>query len=335
MRIIFIFLIVIFNFSFLIFHLDKAEASALSLSIDPPIIAVNALPPSTATSNLTVQNKSDSELNLKIELRPFKAKGENGELEFLETASTEYANKALFLKNIEILENGVVIKTLTLGPKQEKKLDINITIPEDSSISDYYFSIVFISDNNASPTSNATLNELGIATNVLLSIGAKETPDAVITDFSTGLFFESGPVPFTLRVKNKGSHFIKPKGEILIKNMFGQSIGKLDILRSNILSSSTRALANAAYLQDLRSQEALGEKTKSDLNFQNPKVLWKEGFLLGFYTASLALSLSNDGPVFVKQIHFFAFPFQGLIIIVIALIAFIVIRNRIKAYMQK
>ena len=133
-------------------------------------------------------------------------------------------------------------------------------------------------------------------------------PDAVLEEFSTGFFYESGPVPFTIRIKNKGTHFIKPKGEILIKNMFGQSIGKLNLVSVNILSNSTRAISNA---------------------------LWKEDFLLGFYTATLNISLSNDGPTFTKAIHFFSFPFQGLIVIVIVLISTIIIVNRVRTHMKK
>ncbi len=320
----FAFLIVIFHFSFFIFHLDKAEASALSLSINPSIIEIRALAPSTATSAITIQNQSDSEVNLKIELRPFKSKFENGELEYLSQSSTEYAESVPIFKNIQILDNGTPIESLILGPGQQKNLILNINILLAGGRADYYFSIVFISDNNSSPASSSSSNELGIASNILLSVGAKEIPQAVINDFSTGIFFEKGPVPFTLKVENKGTHFIKPKGEILIKNMFGQSIGRLDLSGVNILSDSARAIPNTLFL-----------KTKSDLDFRNPKILWKENFLLGFYTATLTLSLSNEGPVFAKSIHFIAFPFQGMILIVIAAIAGVVIRNRLKAHMNK
>ena len=286
----------------------RARAGSLSLSINPPIIEINALPPSTVTSNLAIQNKSESQVVLRIRITPFKAKLENGELQYLESSSREYLKSSLLLKNVQMLDNGVPAESIALGPTQEKNLTLNVSIPQDTNISDYYFSIIFVSDNNTSPTSNASLNQLGIAANVLLSVGAKEAPNAVLQEFSSGLFFEKGPVPFTVRVKNKGAHFIKPKAEILIKNMFGQNIGKLDLLRVNILSDSTRGIPNA---------------------------LWKEDFLLGLYTATLNLSLSDNGPVFTRSIHFFAFPFEGMILIVIIAIAVIVIRNRLKIYMKK
>lgn len=324
---------------------SPANAGTLSLSIDPSIIEVYVLPPSNATGNLSIQNKSDTQVALQIKLREFRPKGENGELEYL-------SSNPSILNNVYILDNGIPVQSITLGPGQQKILTLNIIIPQDTKISarppatssnqsqinqagvadevgrDYYFSIIFVSDNTSSPTSTASLNQLGIATNVLLSVGAKEAPDAVIEEFSADFFYESGPVPFTVRIKNKGTQFIKPKGEITIKNMFGQSIGKLDLVSANVLASSARAISDANYVQELR----MGEP---GLDFRDPKALWKEDFLLGFYTATLTISLTGNDSGFTKSIHFFAFPFQGLIVIIFAIIAGIIIKRKLKAHMKK
>ena len=344
-------LFAILNTCYLILATTPVEASALSLSLDPSVIEINALPPSNVSSSLTIQNKSDNQVTLQIRITPFKAKLENGALEYLNQQGSFIA------KNVQVLDGGVPVEGITLGPSQQKNLTLNINIPQDTNISarppatssnqsqanqagvagevgrDYYFSIIFISKSSLNSASNASLNQLGIASNVLLSVGPKETPNAILEEFSSDLFYESGPVPFTVRVKNKGIHFIKPKGEILIKNMFGQNIGKLDLMNVNILFDTIRAIPNTIYMQELRSQD--NSKEKSNLNFQSPKVLWKEDFLLGFYTATFNITLSDEGPGFTKSIHFFAFPFQGLIVIVIVLISAIIIINRVRARMKK
>lgn len=307
-----------------------AQAGALSLSLDPPLIEINALPPSIATSVLSIQNKSETEVTLQIQLKPFRNKLENGELEYLDS------QEPFIAKNVQIIDSGVPVEGITLSPGQEKKLTLNINIPQDTSLLDYYFSIIFISQTTGTVSSSTTsLNQLGIATNVLLSIGKKEMPDAVLEEFSSAVFYESGPVPFTIRIKNKGMHYIKPKGTILIKNMFGQTIGKLDLTSVNILTNSIRAIPSTTYMQELKTQGNSKIKPKSDLNFKDPKALWKEDFLLGFYTATLDISVSDQGPNFSKSIRFFAFPFQGLIIIVIILIGIIVVAGRVKARMSR
>jgi hypothetical protein len=293
---------------------SRAHAQELSLSINPPITVITAIPPTNATSQMNIQNNSDSQVTLQIQLKPFKAKGENGEL--------EYPKDTLqFFKNIQILDNGTPVESIILGPKQEKSLNLNIDIPQDITASDYYFSVVFVTTSSSPTESNLSLNQLGIATNVLLSVGQKEIPKAVLEEFSTKIFTEEGPVPFTVRVKNEGSHLIQPKGEIIIKNMFGQNVGKLDLSNVNILAGSIRAISN--------------ETAESSSDFKHPIVLWKESFLLGLYSATLNISLSDQGPVFTRIIHFFAFPFQLLIIIVIIAIVAIVFTNRIKLYTNK
>ncbi len=351
--IIFVFLIVIFNFSFLLFNFEKASAAPLSLSLDPPIMEISALPPSATTSTLSIQNKGDSSVQLQIQLKSFKASLENGELEYLNSQDPFIA------KHIQILDSGVPVEGITLGPRQQKNLILNINIPREANISarppatssnqsqtnqagvagevgrDYYFSIIFVSQGTADPTSTNSSNQLGIAANVLLSVGSKGIPDGIIEEFSAGHFYESGPVPFTIRIKNKSTHFIKPKGEISIKNMFGQTIGNLDLMNVNILSDSIRAIPNTIYMQELRSRDNPNSKAKADLDFQHPKVLWRENFLLGFYTATLKIALTDAGPNFTKSIYFFAFPFQGLIVIMIVLISAIIIMGRIKTHMKK
>lgn len=306
----------------------STNATSLSLSIDPPIITINAIPPTTVTSPLSIQNKGDTQVTLQIQLKSFKIKGENGEVEY----SKEILETS---KNIQILDAGVPVESITLDSKQQKNLNLSINILQDTDISDYYFSVIFISGDSPPVESNSSVNQIGIATNILLSVGSKEIPKASLEEFSSNIFFEKGPVPFTIRVKNEGTHFIKPKGEITIKNMFGQIIGKLDLTSTNVLSNSIRAIPNDIYMQELRLKDNLDTKIKTSFDFKHPIALWKESFLLGLYTATLNISMSDEGPVFTRVARFFAFPFQFLIIIVAIVIAAIVVKNRLKLHANK
>jgi len=304
------------------------NATSLNLAIDPPIVTIKAIPPAIIVIPLSIQNKGDTQVTLQIQLKPFETKGENGEL--------EYTGKALeIFENTQILDADVPVESITLNPKQLKKLNLSINVLQDTDISDYYFSIIFISTDSSPVKSNSSVNQVGIAANVLLSVGSLEIPKTTLEEFSSNIFFEKGPIPFTIRVKNTGIHYIEPKGEITIKNMFGQFIGKLDLTNVNVLSSSIRAIPNDVYMQELRSKDNLDTKTKNPYDFEHPIALWKENFLLGLYTATLNISMSDEGPVFTKTIRFFAFPFKILIVIVIIAIIVIAVKNRLKLYMNK
>ena len=96
--------------------------------------------------------------------------------------------------------------------------------------------------------------------NVLLTVGPKGKTNGILEDFSSPLFVDSGPVAFNVAVKNTSNHFIQPRGEIIIKNMFGQAIGKVSLLQVNILADSTRRMPDTLQITTDKKQY---EKTNS------------------------------------------------------------------------
>jgi len=260
----------------------KAHASGLSLGISPPILQITAEPGANIKAPIIIQNLGDESIELDIVFKP-----------------------PIFDK-VQILDQNNPIQSLTLSPKQEKKLLLKIDIPKNETDSEYYFSIQFISKPSIL-NSNLNYSQIlgGVGTNVLLSIG-KQNTKAVLQEFSAPLFLEKGPITFTLKIKNIGSHFITPQGVIVIKNMFGQIVGKIELLPVNILKDSTRSI----------------------------KPFWNESFLLGAYSANLNISLSPQGPIFTKSISFFAIPTQAIIAVLTSLIIVLLIYNRIKKRLE-
>ncbi len=314
----FIFWLFILHFSFFIFH-SKAFADTISLSVDPPILQINATPPANITSPLTIENRGDTPLDLNIELKSFvPSDQENGQISYIDQKSANLPDP-LFFQRVKLLDqNGQPVTEFKLDPKQKKPLILSIVIPKDSPQSDYYFSIIFLS-NPQSENINSSQNVTGIASNVILSVGQGKT-SGQIEEFSAPVFVEKGPVPFTVRIKNTGNHFIRPKGEILIKNLFGQTIGRVDLQEVNILSQSVRSIPSTTY---------------ADSNNNLPSILaayWPEKFLLGPYKATLSISLSDTGPLFRRSIIFLAFPAQATVItlLVIIILVYITIKVRSK-----
>ena len=304
-----------------------AYAAEFGLSIDPPVTTIKALAPAVATSPFTIKNNGEAQVTLKIQIKPFKPAGENGDLEYFKEIPD-------FFKDIKILDGNSPTESLTLSPKQQKTLELSVDIPQGTTTSDHYFSVIFISTDTSPIKSNSSINQIGIASNVLLSVGIPETPNSTLEEFSSRLIFDKGPVPFTVRIKNQGAHLIQPRGQIIIKNMFGQIVGSLDLAPVNILSDSIRAIPNDAYLQELSAQKNPDVGFKL-LDSRRPIAIWKENFLLGLYTATLNIAISDQGPIFKKDIHFFAFPLRGAIIILIAVILIIITGKRLKFYANK
>ncbi len=282
--------------------ISKVSAADLSLGIYPPLIQIQLDPPATINTPITIQNRGQETVTLKILLKPFNSgKGESGEVIY------GSGKNPLVFENIKVRENDEAIEKIVIAPKQNKTLNLHLDIPKDEPLSDYYFSVLFISENKLKDKLNQSKIQGGIATNVLLSIkgkppliGAKPTSIAKIVEFSSPSFLEKGPVPFTVRLKNQSNHFITPQGTISIKNMFGKTIGHVKLSPVNVLADT------------IRSQETL----------------WQETFLFGPYTATLNINPSDKGPTLIKTINFFVFPFRAFLILITMVFGILFIKNR-------
>lgn len=271
-------------------HATWAYAEGITLGINPPIFQITATPPSRVEAPFTVVNLGDSSLNLNMELRPFvPSDREDGQIKYISETEANFADP-LILQRVKIFDsNGNAVGNFNLLPKQQKKLTLTIDIPKDSPPSDYYFSMIFLTGGETPDSINSSQAKSGIASNILLSVGGNLEPKGTIQEFSGPVFKDAGPVPFTVRVKNTGNHFITPHGDILIKNIFGQTVGRVDLTDANVLSSSIRSIPSK----------------------DSPDTLayWPEKFLLGIYKATLTLAISDQGPIYQRDLYFFALPF--------------------------
>lgn len=319
---------IILIFSFFLLSLvfaSDAKAQGVSLGIFPPIIQIQATPPTDVKTKIQIENLGQDPVSLKIGLKPFSASDkENG----LVTYVNDYtlADPFIFDK-MQILDGENSIDSLTLAPGQKKELMLEIALPQGEALGDYYFSILFISEEKPLGNSNISQATAGIAANVLLSVGPKGPTQGSIEEFSTPLLVTKGPLPFTVRVNNTSDHFITTKGNIVIKNIFGQTVGKVDLLPVNILSLSIRSIPDS--LQSPTANPPASLKSYF-ANLNSIKAVWPETLLFGPYTATLTIALSDQGPLFRRTINFYAFPLETLIavILLILIITVIVIRVR-------
>jgi len=293
-------------------HVSPASAEGISLGISPPLIKIKAKSPSLISTPIIIQNLSSSSVTLEMSLEPFKPKNsENGTLEYYSKEERENMLKDPFYKAITLREQNTVVTEVQLGPRQEKTVVLSLDISTEA-VTDYYFSVLFITKDVESVQKNSdTYAKAGIATNVLVSLGTDTKPQGHLSEFSSPGFVEVGPLPFVVKVTNTGENVIAPTGTIYIKNMFGQLVGKVDLQQVNILKDSTRSIPDKN-------------------NSTNTQAVWNEEFLLGQYSAELAVDLGPDGPSYRKKITFLAFPIKLGLGIVVALFLFFVIRSGVK-----
>lgn len=299
----------------------KGFAQTVALGVYPPIIQINATPPADISSPLSITNLSDNTLAVTLALRPFTPdSSQTGQIQLLPDNAPFSGEDPQLLQKVQILDGDSSVTQITLAPQQQKDLTLHIVIPRDEPPSDYYFSIVFTSNSIGSDQGNFSALSGGIATNVLLSLGPTDKTTGLIQEFSSPFFVQEGPVPFVVKIQNTSKHFFTPQGTILISDIFGKPIGKVNLLPVNILEHSSRFIPS-------------DESLDTQFNFyakSHPVAIWPEAFLLGVYKAHLTVSLSDSGPIFTRTIYFFAFPFSFLLgfILAIVITIFIILRVR-------
>jgi hypothetical protein len=319
----------LFVVCYLLFAAQSANAAGVSLGIYPPILQVETLPPAKAEAPLTIINFNDSDVSLKISLKPFfPAESEDGQIDYFNNQDF-FKDDPLLFQRVKIFDGNQPIDKLVLAPKQKKDLTVKIEIPDNETLSDYYFSIIFASDSGPEQDANQSAAVGGIAANVLLSVGSKDLAKGNIEEYSVPFLVDSGPVPFTVKIKNKGSHFFAPKGEIIIKNLFGQPVGRVNLLPVNILAQSKRFLPDTLQIPTATGS-AVAKYQSLYTKFPHPIAFWYEKFLLGPYSANLTIALSENGPLFKRTVYFLAFPVKLLLGIIIVILIIIFIARRVR-----
>lgn len=321
-------LIIIFflllNTRYQILNTGLAYAQTADLGIYPPVFQIQAAAPSDVKIPFFVQNFTNSSIPLNIALKAFTQNAkEDGSIEF--TDNPDFADPFL-PERIQVLDNDASIGSLTLNPQQKKDLTLEVQIPGNEAHGDYYLSLIFSQATSEQNISNAAQATIGISSNILLSIGPQGKTQGYIADFSAPFLVGKGPIPFTVSIKNTSNHYITPKGYITIKNMFGQTIGKVNLLPVNILANTIRRIPDTVQSEP---NSADYQKIKDEIAANSfPVAVWPEKFLVGPYTATLTLALSDNGPVFRRDATFFAFPLEYLlaILIIVGLVIFIAIR---------
>lgn len=303
----------------LTFFSVKTDA-ALSLTADPTIIRIYATTPSDISANLAIQNLDTKPVILKIILKPFvSSEKENGEVKYPQSSSS---NDLDFLQKIKIYDGDKLLNdSFILAPKQRKKLTLKVNIPKDYTSSDYYFSVIFLSVPEERYESNRSYISGGITSNILLSMAKDTKAQGEIEEFKAPAFVKSGPVAFDVKIKNKSKNFITPWGRLLVKNMFGQTVGNINLTPTNILANSSRFITNQNEAVKRLSKEGSPEK---------PKVFWSDSFIIGYYTAELTISLSDQGPILTKKTSFLVFPIIKTILLTVSLsfLLFLIKRTR-------
>src|SRR6185369_701775 len=117
--------IVTLHFVLCTLHSPKAYAEGVSLKIQPASLQLRGTIPSDIHAPFTIENTGTDPVELTMLFKRFRDSGDgSGKIVYSNTNLT--TDKDPFFNNVQIVDSGLGVRTLTLGPKQKRSLELEV-----------------------------------------------------------------------------------------------------------------------------------------------------------------------------------------------------------------
>lgn len=191
---------------------------------------------------MNIENPTDTEVTVQLVVNDFiSSESETGEPRLI-LEETGQPPKNSFKKLVAPLVD------ITLGPREDKDVQIDIRVPDNANSGGYYGAIRVVP---SSVTGSGTVGlTASVGTIVLVRVPGDLTERLDLVELTATQnskaksFFTGGDVSIMSRIKNSGDIHLQPFGKIQVKNMFGKVVHEYEFnnkeLRDNILPDSTR-----------------------------------------------------------------------------------------------
>lgn len=271
----------------------RAEAVAMS----PLTFELFANPGDKITNTLSIRNDTDAPTGVSISVEDFIAAGEEGRVAL---ESSEGPSSYSLSKWVTVSP-----QTFTLDPHGSQAVEFIIDVPLDAEPGGHYSSVL-ANVGAASQTEGGVGVASKVGSLVLLNVAGDVKESVRVAEFSTPNYSEFGPISILTRFENTGTVHTKPRGFILIKDMFGREVDKIVLDQKNVLPNSIRRM----------------------------EVEWGKKYMFGRYEATLAAIYGTTNEPLSSVTTFWVIPWKiasavGLIVLLI-LIMLIKGRKRIR-----
>lgn len=293
--------------------LGLAPLGVSALTISPPLMEFDARPGDALVDVVKLYNETQDTMTLTASVQNFKAMGETGTPEFVESAQpTDLASW------IQVDE-----KTVTLAPGERKSVLFTVRVPGDAEPGGHFAGILWGTGGAAEAGASGVGLLAKTGTLVLVRVAGLVQETGRIVEFATDkASYDYLPANFGVRFENTGNVHVKPAGTIEVKDMWGKKVGSLMVNETlaNVLPDS------------IRKFEAAWQKTEVPAGASE----WqkeRENFAWGKYTATVVLNYGVGGQTVTAQTSFWVFPWRvTLFYVVLVIVVLLLLVQGIKSY---
>jgi len=268
-------------------------------TLSPGLLEVTGERGQTTQSSFSILNTGASEQEYFLDTMMFQEADESGSPLFIPT------------KDDNTLPQWIHFDLDRMIVPALSKVDVpfSIVIPDDCASGGYHGAITVATTPSDIVQSNGAAIEAKTAILVLLTVEGKNIHQLELLDFTFAQDTHSLPFgTFQYRIQNQGNVHEQPTGEILVRNLFGQTIAVVDAnaAKGRILPSSTR--------------EYVASLEQDDLTFLEKAGYQLSHLAIGPITADLNLSYADSQSV-TAQVRVWVFPWELSVVVVLVAIA--------------
>jgi len=203
--------------------------TAQAVSISPLNFEVNGNPGDVISNVVRIVNDTEADMPVNMLVQDFVAAGERGEVLIKEGGNESYS-----------LQNWVTLnpQTFIIPPRSSQLVEFTLRIPANAEPGGHYASVLASISGSTSGTGTGVAQKIGSL--LLLNVAGDIVENLGVSDFEAPAFSEYGPESLSARFSNDGTVHLKPRGFVLVKNMLGAEVAKVDLPQLNVLPQSTR-----------------------------------------------------------------------------------------------
>lgn len=286
-------------------------SQAKALSVSPAVMDFDLDPGAQKTGRINLYNDTNNPHTYSINTQRFKAGNEDGTPDILEVEDDNVTND---LKDwIQFPHD----QKITLQPGESKPFDFNVEVPVNAEPGGHYAVVFFTISGDVEGESGVGLGaKLGVL--VMVNVSGQITEGASIETFGIkNSVISHLPAEMFIRIKNSGTNYFRPKGNVTIKNFFGKEVVKIPANPKSaaVLPNGIRRI-ETWWLKDDTSINDNG--FISGLNNE-----WKN-FGLGRYTATAFVTYgTKNAELAPMTVSFWVFPWRLAIVFVLILVVLI------------
>ncbi len=273
----------------------NAEDPGRGFTITPPVFELKANPGDKISESISLFNNGSEDIVIASSIENLKPIGDKGQVSIVNDQDEALPS----LKDWITLDAGAI----NLGKGETKNVKFDLSIPQNAEPGGHFASVMFTTTSNKPDPGTGSQLSQKVGSLIFLTVAGSAREKASVVSFEAlkKILWKNQTVDFMLKVRNSGNVYVRPRGFLIINDIFGRKVSEIEIDGKNVLPTAIREIP---------------------LQYNSKR-------LFGPYTATLSLVYGSTNQNINATTGFWVIPLIPTIIALVVLLILILLRKRL------